>query len=140
VATDPTRSIQAHDVRTYLSTDFRRITERMVAIEPSTDGAGGAIDVLSALQAGQVMTLAVNDDFEGTGWADYTMPAFGTGDLPTSHPLGGDVANLVEVDLQEEMARLAVQSDAEIDIVPTSVPADATDFQTVPQARGDIPR
>jgi hypothetical protein len=107
----------------------------------STNGAGGASDVLTALQAGQVMTLVMNDDFEGTGWADFTMPAYGVGDLPTSHPLGGDVKNIVEVDLREELVRLAVQSGAEVEIVHTGVPDDAEDFQTVSSEAGEnIPR
>lgn len=107
----------------------------------STDGAGGASDVLTALQAGQVMTLVMNDDFEAVGWADYTMPAFGAGDLPTSHPLGGDTANLVEIDLREELVRLAVQSGAEVEIVHTGVPDGAENFQTVSGEGGEnIPR
>jgi peptide chain release factor subunit 1 len=107
----------------------------------STYGAGGASDVLTALQAGQVMALVMNDDFAGTGWADYTMPAFGVGDLPTSHPLGGDTRNLAAVDLREELVRLAIHSGAEVEIVHTDVPDDAEDFQTVSQEGGEsIPR
>lgn len=107
----------------------------------STSGVGGASDVLTALQAGQVMTLVMNDDFQGQGWADFTMPAYGVGDLPTSHPLGGDVKNIVEVDLREELVRLAVQSGAEVEIVHTDVPDDAEEFQTVSSEAGEnIPR
>ena len=78
----------------------RRVTD---GIGAGTYGAGGVSDVLTALQAGQVETLVMVDDFSGRGWADYSMPAFGNGDVPSSHPLGGDVGNLVQVDLREEM-------------------------------------
>ncbi|MDQ4044898.1 MAG: hypothetical protein M3173_05555, partial [Chloroflexota bacterium] len=71
-------------------------------IGADTFGAGGPQKVLDALQAGQVMTLVLNDDFEGVGWADYTFPAYGVGDLPTSHPFGGDVSNIVAIKLQDE--------------------------------------
>ena len=105
-----------------------------------TYGAGGVSDVLTALQAGQVETLVMVDDFEGNGWADYAMPAFGNGDVPTSHPLGGDVADIVPVDLREEMVRLAMQSGADVEIIHTDIPDDQEDFETVPQAGGDLPR
>lgn len=109
-------------------------------IGAGTYGAGGASDVLTALQAGQVETLVMVDDFEAQGWADFDMPAYGAGDLPTTHPLGGDTANIVAVDLREEMIRLAIQMDADVEIVHTDVPDDEEDFETVPQAGGDIPR
>lgn len=106
-----------------------------------TDGAGGPSDVLTALQSGQVMTLVMNDDFEGKGWADFAMPAFGAGDLPTSHPLGGDVKDLVEIDLREELVRLAVQSGAEVEIVHTGVSDDADENRSSPNGDGgSIPR
>jgi peptide subunit release factor 1 (eRF1) len=110
-------------------------------IGASTNGAAGASDVLTALQAGQVMTLVMNDDFRGEGWADFTMPAYGVGDLPTSHPLGGEVANIVSVELRDELVRLALLSGAEVEIVHTDIPPDAEEFQTVPQEGGEaIPR
>jgi peptide subunit release factor 1 (eRF1) len=120
----------------------RRAVQRVSdGVGASTNGAGGAGDVLTALQAGQVMTLVMNDDFAGQGWADFTMPAFGAGDLPTTHPLGGDVKNLVEIDLREEMVRLGVQSGAEIEIIHTAVPDDAEEGQTVAQEGGEsLPR
>jgi hypothetical protein len=122
-------------------------SEEQAAVEQMSDGvgagtygAGGAADVLTALQAGQVMMLVMNDDFQGEGWADFTMPAFGVGDLPTSHPLGGERSNLVPVDLRNMMATLAVQSGAVVEVVHTGVSDDDEDFETVPQAGGNLPR
>lgn len=85
-------------------------------------GVGGKHDTIRALQNGQVDTLVMVDTFEGHGWADYAMHAFGADDLPTEHPLGGNVADLVEVDLADEMVRLALASGAEVDIIHSSVP------------------
>lgn len=82
----------------------------------------GAEDVIVALQTGQVMTLVMNDDFQGRGWGDFTMPIYGVGDPPKQHPAGGDVANIVPLALEEEMIRLAIATGAEIEIVDTNVP------------------
>lgn len=109
-------------------------------IGAGTFGAGGASDVLTALQAGQVQTLVMNDDFEGTGWADFTMPVYGAGDLPTSHPLGGEVSNLVPLDLREEIVRLAVQTGAEVEIVHTAIPDDAEEIDEIPEPGEGPPR
>ena len=49
-------------------------------------GAGGPIDVLNALRNGQVDTLIMNEDFQETGWADYTMDMYGLGPVPAEHP------------------------------------------------------
>lgn len=110
------------------------------AIGAETYGAGGAHPVLEALQAGQVETLLMNADFEGTGWADFSLPAYGVGDLPTTHPYGGDVSDLSTIDLRDEMVRLAVLTDAEIEIVHTDIPAESDDFDEVPAAGEDLPR
>jgi peptide subunit release factor 1 (eRF1) len=110
------------------------------AIGADTFGAGGTHRVLEALQAGQVETLLMNADFEAQGWADYTLPAYGAGDLPTTHPFGGDVTDLAAVDLRDEMVRLAVLTDAEIEIVHTDIPAESDDFEEVPAAGGELPR
>ena len=45
-------------------------------------GVAGAEDTLTALQTGQVMTLVMNDDFAQPGWADYTIPLYGVGEVP----------------------------------------------------------
>lgn len=87
-------------------------------------GAGeyGAREVVDALQAGQVNTLVMVDDFEAAGWADFGFPAYGIGDPPSAHPLGGDQADIVPVDLRELMLYLALTTDAEIDIVHSAAP------------------
>ena len=102
-------------------------------------GAAGAEAVLTALQAGQVETLVMNDDFAGPGWADYTFPLYGVGPWSGSHPAGGEAANIVSVSLPDEMVRLALQTDAEIEIVRTAVPVSAAEQDDIPEARGDEP-
>lgn len=86
-------------------------------------GVAGPADTLQALQIGQVDMLAIVDTFEDTGWADFDMHVFGVGEIPTEHPAGGDVASLVRVDVPNEMFRLALSSDAEIDVIHSEVPA-----------------
>ena len=134
---DATRSVAEKAEREREQEAVRQVGDGVGA---GTYGAGGVSDVLTALQAGQVETLVMVDDFSGTGWADYTMPAFGNGEVPSNHPLGGDVKNLVAVDLREEMIRLAIQADADVEIVHTSITDDQESFETVPQAGGDLPR
>jgi peptide subunit release factor 1 (eRF1) len=95
-------------------------------------GVAGAEDVLTALQAGQVMALVMNDDFTATGWADFSMPIAGAGAPPKEHPAGGDVQQIVEIAVDEEMVRLAVQEDAEIEIVQTRLP--------VPGSADEVPQ
>lgn len=103
-------------------------------------GAGGPEDVLTALQTGQVMTLVMADDFSAPGWADFTFPVYGTGEVPSEHPAGGDIANIVPVALEEEMIRLAVQTGAEIEIVKTSVPVGMDELADIPDADAAQPR
>ncbi len=108
----------------------------------ASGGAGvvGAEDVLTALQSGQVMTLVMNDDFHGDGWADYTMPLYGVGAPPSSHPAGGDLANLTAIQLEAEMVRLTVQSDAEIEIVHSEVPVSAEEQRDIRDVDEPWPR
>ncbi len=100
----------------------------------------GTVDVLNALQGGQVMKLVVNEDFAEHGWADFTFPVFGSGAIPAEHPTGGDVGNIVEVELEEEFIRLALQHGGGIEIVHTSVPMEIASDGTLPRATGEIPR
>jgi hypothetical protein len=102
-------------------------------------GAAGAEDVLTALQTGQVQILVMNDDFVAPGWADYSFPLYGVGAPPSAHPAGGDPANIVGVSLADELVRLALQSDAAVEVVRTAVPVSADDQADVPEARGDEP-
>lgn len=102
----------------------------------------GSDDVLAALQAGQVMTLMMTDDYSQPGWADYSMSHFGTGDAPKRHPGGGDAAELEPIQIEEEVVRLALQTGADIEIVQAVVSMaemNAVDMD-IPEAGGDPPR
>lgn len=103
-------------------------------------GAAGAPAVLRALQAGQVATLAIVDDFAKQGWADYGRDTYGVGPVPETHPAGGDSADLMPVALEEEMIRLAFRTGAEIKFIHTSVPVDGTGEEGIPQPGSPFPR
>jgi peptide subunit release factor 1 (eRF1) len=103
-------------------------------------GVAGPEDTLTALQGGQVLTLVMNDDYSQAGWADYTFPLFGAGKIPAQHPAGGDHANIVRTDVAEEAIRLAIQSDAAIEIVKTAVPVSQEEVEVIPAAEEPIPR
>lgn len=107
---------------------------------PGGGAVAGAVETLTALQAGQVMTLVMNDDFSAPGWADFTFPLYGAGEPPAEHPAAGDVANIVPVPLEEELVRLALQTGAEIEIVRTSVPVSAEEQMDIPEADATTPR
>jgi hypothetical protein len=110
--------------------DVRRLRD---AVGAAGQGAAGAEDTLTALQAGQVQTLLMVDDFAAPGWADFSLPVSGVGDLPAQHPAGGDPDNLVPVALEEELIRLALQAGGAVQIVHTAVPVEET------LADGEIP-
>lgn len=93
------------------------------AIGSGSHGASGSADVLRALSNGQVSKLLMAADFAETGWADFTLNLYGVGNLPVSHPAGGDVSNLASVDLAEEMVRLALATGALVEIVPSQAAA-----------------
>lgn len=103
-----------------------REQEAVRHLENGAGPGGGAVtgpeETLTALQAGQVMTLVLNEELSMTGWADYTFPVYGVGAPPAEHPVGGDPAALVAVPLEEELVRLAIQTDAGIEIVRTRPP------------------
>ena len=120
--------------------EMRAVTDARDNAGSGGAGATGPEDTLTALQTGQVLTLVMNDDFEADGWADYSMATFGLGDVPDSHPLAGDPANLTPVQLSAEMVRLAIQSDAEIEIVRTEVPVSMDDQMDIPEAGAERPR
>jgi hypothetical protein len=131
---DATMSIVEQTERDRELADVERLTGE---IGQSDLGAGGVIAVLKALAAGQVSDLILNEDFQATGWADFTLDMYGSGDIPAEHPAGGDPVNLVPVDLDEQMIRLALRSGAEIEIVEVQMPV--ADGQ-VPNAGDAIPR
>ncbi len=98
------------------------VTRLKDAIGQAGWGAAGPDESIRKLQNGQVDTLVMSDTFEGDGWADYDMHLFGAGNLPTSHPAGGDVTSLVQVDLRDELVRLALSTGAEVDIIHSAEP------------------
>lgn len=100
----------------------------------------GTIDVLNGLQAGQAMALVKNEDFHEHGWADYMFPVLGIGAIPDEHPTGGDPANIVEVELEEEFIRLAFRHGGEIELVHTTVPIDTGSTVARPGEAGEVPR
>ena len=92
-----------------------------------TGGSTGVADTLRALQNGQVDELVMLDSFREPGWADYAMHVFGVGDVPTAHPIGGNVTDIHAVDLRHEMIRLALATNARIDVIHTALAADASE-------------
>jgi len=119
----------------------------MEAVQAVRDGVGaggrgvaGAVDTITALQTGQVMTLVMNDDFSEPGWADYTLPLFGVGSPPREHPAGGDAANLVPTAVEDEVVRLALQIGAEVQLVGSAVPVGAEEQEQIPDANDPTPR
>jgi hypothetical protein len=82
----------------------------------------------------------MNDDFSQPGWADYTLPLYGVGEVPQEHPAGGNPANLVATALEDEFVRLAIQSDAEVELVWSAVPITREELVHVPDADDPKPR
>lgn len=102
-----------------------RSVERVEAgVGAGTYGVAGVNDVIQALQNGQVEKLVMLDTFDGDGWADYDMYVFGADNLPTEHPYGGEVTNLVAVDLKDELVRLAISTGANVDIIHSPLPVE----------------
>ncbi|MEZ4504468.1 MAG: hypothetical protein R2848_01110 [Thermomicrobiales bacterium] len=126
-----------------IATEYERTRESQAvdavadAVGSGNRGAAGAIDVLKALEQGQVFRLVMSGDYAEMGWADYTMPIYGIGDVPAEHPAGGDLHNIVPVPLEQEMIRQALITGAQIEIVDPSVPVDTEGG--VPRAGGEIP-
>ncbi len=126
-----------------IATEYERTRESQAvdavsdAVGSGNKGAAGSIDILKALEQGQVYRLVMSGDYSEMGWADYTMPIYGIGDPPTEHPAGGDPHNIVPVPLEQEMIRQALLTGAQIEIVDPSVPV-ATEGE-VPKADEPIP-
>lgn len=119
----------------------------MEAVQAVLDGAGagdkgaaGADDTILALEEGEVMRLVMNEDFTQAGWADYTLPLVGAGEPPKEHPAGGAVANIVPTALEDELIRLALQTDAEIELIAAKMPITAEELEDVPDADEPMPR
>ena len=105
-----------------------------------TNGVAGVEDTLAALEMGQVMTLVMNDDFSRPGWADYTLSLYGPGDPPREHPASGDVANLAPTALEDEIVRLALRTDATVELVKSGMPITEAEREQVPDAEDAPPR
>jgi hypothetical protein len=126
-----------------IATEYERTRESQAvdavsdAVGSGNKGAAGSIDILKALEQGQVYRLVMSGDYSEMGWADYTMPIYGIGDPPKEHPAGGDPHNIVPVPLEQEMIRQALLTGAQIEIVDPSVPV-ATEGE-VPKADEPIP-
>jgi hypothetical protein len=121
--------------------------QELEAVQAIRDGVGaggngvaGAVDTITALETGQVMTLVMNDDFSQPGWADYTLPLYGVGSPPGEHPAGGDVANLVPTAVEDEVVRLALQIGAEVQLVRSAVPVGVEEQEQIPNADDPTPR
>src|SRR5215212_1155774 len=119
----------------------------MEAVQAVRDGVGvggrgvaGAVDTITALETGQVMTLVINDGFSVPGWADYTLPLFGVGSPPREHPAGGDVANLVPTTVEDAVVRLALQIGADVQLVRSAVPVGVEEQEQIPDADDPTPR
>jgi hypothetical protein len=77
-----------------IATEYERTRESQAvdavsdAVGSGNKGAAGSIDILKALEQGQVYRLVMSGDYSEMGWADYTMPIYGIGDPPKEHPAG----------------------------------------------------
>ena len=100
--------------------EAQAVAELQDQIGSNAAAVSGVEGTLATLQAGRVDSLIMVDDLELTGWADISMGVYGAGELPAEHPLGGDVANIVPIDLDEELVRLAFASGADVQIVKTA--------------------
>ncbi|MCC6315014.1 MAG: hypothetical protein IT337_13500 [Thermomicrobiales bacterium] len=109
------------------------------ALVPEGLGMAGPVGTLRALRNGDVKMLLMNDDFRGVGWTDFSLSLYGTGEPPTEHPTGGDLAQIVPIAVEDELVRLAALTGAEIQIVHTTVPI-ADDATEIPRAGGPLPR
>jgi hypothetical protein len=122
----------------------KRETEAVQAVRDGVGAGGkgvaGAVDTITALETGQVMTLVMNDDFSQPGWADYTLPLYGVGSPPREHPAGGDVANLVPTTVEDEVVRLALQIGADVELVRSAVPVGLEEQEQIPDADDPTPR
>jgi hypothetical protein len=109
-------------------------------VDAGSLGVAGPADTLAALETGQVRTLVMNDDFSVPGWADYLLPLYGVGAVPGEHPAGGDASDIVPTALEDEVIRLAVQTNAGVELVQTSVPVGPDELAHIPAADDPTPR
>lgn len=121
------------------------IVQRLTTAALSQGGLGvfGIAETLAALQAGQVQTLVLADDFHASGWVDDTLAMVGAGEPPLEHPAGGDTASLRAVELLDEMVHRALMTDSAIAFTTTrnvEVPEDANEAEETHGARQGAPQ
>ena len=116
-----------HDTERQQEDDLSQELET-AALSAQAYGVYGPTNTLAALQAGQVQTLILADDFTAPAWVDDTLMFVGLGTIPGEHPAGGDVSNLRETDAREEFVRLALMMGADgIEFVPLMDDAPVTE-------------
>jgi peptide subunit release factor 1 (eRF1) len=105
----------------------RKSIQRMLdAVGQGDLGVTGPEAVLLALQEGRAATTLMSSDFSARGWADYRMNVFGVGEPPRVHPAGGNVDDIVRIDLPEEIVRLTIVIGAEGEIIAAERAGDLT--------------
>lgn len=112
------------------------------ALSPGGLGVFGVAETLAALQAGQVQTLVLADDFHASGWVDDTLAMIGAGEPPLEHPAGGDTASLRAVDLLDAMIHRALMTDSAIAFITTrnvEAPEGANEAEETHGARQGAP-
>jgi hypothetical protein len=82
----------------------------------------------------------MNDDVHLDGWADFSMQTYGVGEIPREHPAGGDRAAIVPVNVEELLVWLALQTDADVQIVHSDGPIPASELEEIPDAGEPLPR
>jgi hypothetical protein len=99
----------------------------------------GSEAVMNALIEARVAALVINEDFHEDGWADFANQRYGVGEQ--RNVLTSAVAEIAvaPVIMEEEMVRLAIQQNAEIDIIHTGVPVTGERDDQLPDA-DEIPR
>ena len=97
--------------------EFEAVSTLLDQVGADNLGVIGVEPTLNALQLGQVKTLIMSSEFSMPGWADYANNLYGTGPVPDAHPIGGNLDDLHEVNLAEEIVRLTVVTDAEGEII-----------------------
>jgi len=144
LSTNPSAQELVDVTAPYAAKSERGNEARAVATLRNELGGGGAvagtIDVLNALMARQVHELVVNEDWHEHGWGDLSLGVYGMGDIPAEHPTGGDVANLVEVDLVDAFVRLTLQADGSVEFIHTGVAMTEEAADPANRGAGELPR
>jgi hypothetical protein len=119
----------------------QREAEQVAELEdalPNGRAVAGTIDVLTALRNGQVSRVLMTRRFHEDGWIDFGMQVFGIGEPPAEHPAGGNLSDIVDVALEEEIIRQVITTGAQIEIVKGALPVDKD--APIPDPGSDAPR